>query len=102
MKNKIIKDLRNMRTSDFSNILKSDNIGANIRYFRVEHACMTQEEFAAEINVVRSTLANYELLQRSVPLDVLLRITDLFNISLDILCYRRTFLERLEGRNENI
>lgn len=102
MRRRVVKDLGHMNYSDFSDSLKPDNIGANIRYFRTMHAEMTQKEFAQEINVVRSTLANYELIQRAVPLDVLQRIADLFNISLDILCYRKSYLEREGSNNENI
>ena len=74
--------------------LRSDNIGWNIRTFRDKVANMTQVEFAQQIHIGRTTLANYELGKRTVPIDILLKIADYFDISLDILCYRRNFLER--------
>ena len=74
--------------------LKSGNVGANIRYFRKEIAESTQEEFAIDVNVTRTSLAHYETNSREIPIDVLKRIAEYFDISLDILMFRKEYLSK--------
>ncbi len=54
---------------------------------RDEH--ITQEQMAQMLGISRRTYANYERGVHAMPVDVLVNIADLFNISLDDLAGRK-------------
>lgn len=70
------------------------NVGKNIRYFRKEIAEISQQEFAMKLKISRSALSNYENGINIVPLEVALNIADWFDISLDILLFRESYLKK--------
>lgn len=49
---------------------------------------LTQEQVAEKLFITRSAYSNYELGIRDIPLDILGRIADLFNTSVDYLLDR--------------
>lgn len=49
---------------------------------------MTQPELAEKLNVVKSTVANFESGQFTVSLQVLDKLHKIFNVSLDDLIYK--------------
>lgn len=53
-----------------------------------EDSDLTQEQLAKYLNVARSAIANYELETREPSLDLLVKIADYFNVSLDYLLCR--------------
>ncbi len=69
-------------------------IGENIKYFR-ERQNWFQREMAERLNISRSTLAKYETGERVPDLHTLIKIADLFNISLDHLVGRPYQMEDL-------
>lgn len=46
----------------------------------------TQEEVAKELGITRATYANYEAGKTQPDFDILLKIANYFNVSLDYLC----------------
>lgn len=60
------------------------NIGLRIKELREQNR-LTQSEFAKKISISRSSLINYETNKREVPLKILMRISELFNINMDDL-----------------
>ena len=46
-------------------------------------ANMTQEELAKKLFVVRGTIANYENMRRRPSLEVIVRYSELFNVTTD-------------------
>jgi transcriptional regulator with XRE-family HTH domain len=50
---------------------------------------LTQEELAKDLNIIRSTLANYESGFREPNFSLLIKIADYFNVSLDYLLDRK-------------
>lgn len=57
-----------------------------------------QKELAAKIGVAVPTLGNYEAGRREPPLDVLCAVSDLFDVSLDVLV-RGKEKDRPQGRS---
>lgn len=49
---------------------------------------LTQEELSKQLNITRSALGNYELGIREPSVELLIKIADYFNISLDYLLCR--------------
>lgn len=49
---------------------------------------LTQEELSKKLNITRSALGNYELGIREPSVELLIKIADYFNISLDYLLCR--------------
>ncbi len=50
---------------------------------------LTQEEFAKEIGISRDTYKNYEQERTQMPYQMLIKIADFYNISLDFLLGRQ-------------
>ena len=48
----------------------------------------TQEKIANELNIARTTYRNYENGSREPSIDLLIKIADYFDVSLDFLCGR--------------
>lgn len=70
--------------------MMSNKIGCKIRALRKMNY-LTQEQMAKKLNMTRQTLSNYELGKRIPDIFELIRIADLFQISLD----------EIVGRNPN-
>lgn len=58
--------------------------GDNLRYLR-EHAHLTQEELAKKIGVARTTLASWEIGNRSPKFKDALKIASYFGVDLDLM-----------------
>ena len=56
----------------------------NIRDLR-EDSDMTQAQIAKKLNCSQQVYSNYELGQRDIPTDVLIRLANLYNVSIDFL-----------------
>lgn len=59
----------------------------NIRKLRKENDKL-QDELAAYLNVKQTTYSKYELGKISVPVDVLIKLADFYNVSVDYLVGR--------------
>jgi len=55
-----------------------------IRDLREDHD-LTQKEMAKELNCSQQVYSNYELGQRDIPTDVLIRLASFYNVSIDYL-----------------
>ena len=62
-------------------------LNSNVKFLR-KQANMTQPELAEKLNVVKSTVANFESGQFTVSLQVLDKLHKIFNVSLDDLIYK--------------
>jgi transcriptional regulator with XRE-family HTH domain len=62
-------------------------IGVTIREIR-EKNNMRQEDLSTLLNIKQCTLSNYESEKRIPDIYTLIKIADIFNISLDYLCGR--------------
>lgn len=71
-------------------ILKGDEgmIGDNIRKLRLERE-WTQGELADRLGVSRSALGNYERELREPGIDLLIKLADTFNTTIDALVGRK-------------
>lgn len=63
------------------------NPGEIIAELRIDKS-MNQEQLATVLNVSRSTLANWEVGNRSIDIETLVIIADYFNVSCDYLLGR--------------
>ncbi len=63
------------------------NLASNIRYFREQNK-WTQQQMADHLNVSRSMIAKWENQSSHPDLDTLIRLSELFEISLDQLIGR--------------
>ena len=62
-------------------------IGNNIRKLRLKYE-LTQEDLAAKLGVSRSAMGNYERETRQPDIDMLIKMADTFNITIDELVGR--------------
>lgn len=67
-----------------------------------KNAHITQEKFAAQIGVARSTIAMYETNKSEPDFAVIQKIADYFNVSVDYLLDRETPLSSNQGRGVKI
>lgn len=63
-------------------------VGDNIRKLRLERE-WTQEELADRLGVSRQALGNYERELREPGIDLLIKLADTFNVSIDALVGRK-------------
>lgn len=56
------------------------NFGEHLREYREEELNITQGEAAYRLNLVPNTYSNYERCQRPIPIDLLPKIKETFNI----------------------
>lgn len=61
-----------------------NHLGKRIKELRLEKE-MTQEELAVQLNVTKATIILYESNKRVPPLEKLLIITDIFEVTVDDL-----------------
>ena len=66
----------------------------NIRNLREDNDKL-QVELAAYLNVKQTTYSKYELGKINVPVDVLIKLSDLYDVSLDYLVGRSKNKERI-------
>ncbi len=66
----------------------------NLKQLREERG-ITQTELARQLGVVRSTICFYESEQHSPTPEMLIKLADFFNVSVDYLLGRETFTENL-------
>ena len=59
----------------------------NIRSLRVDHG-LTQKQIAEIINVKQNTYSQYEIGVLNYPIDVLIKLADYYNVSVDYLLGR--------------
>lgn len=62
-------------------------IGDRIRELR-ESKNMRQEDLCNLLNIKQATLSQYELNKRTPDINMLIKIADIFRVSLDYLCER--------------
>ena len=55
-----------------------------IRDLREDHD-MTQKQVAAKLNCSQQVYSNYELGQRDIPTDILIKLSALYHVSVDYL-----------------
>lgn len=60
------------------------NFGDKLRTLRTE-AGMTQTDLAKRLNITKSVVSYYELRERTPSPDVLIKLADIFHISIDYL-----------------
>lgn len=58
--------------------------GERIRQLRIQSGC-TQEKLAKELNIDRSLLSHVEAGKRGCSVDLFVRLSNYFNVSLDLL-----------------
>ncbi len=75
------------------------NFGEYLRQYREEELNITQTEAAYRLNLIPNTYSNYERCERPIPIDLLPKIKETFNIPdelfLDMLLDRRRNKKRL-------
>lgn len=64
-----------------------DILARRLKLCRTEHG-LTQREVAIYCNITEKAYQNYELMTREPKLEVLLKIADVFHVSLDYLVGR--------------
>ena len=55
-----------------------------IRDLREDHD-LTQKQVAKELNCSQQVYSNYELGQRDIPTDILIKLSSLYNVSIDYI-----------------
>ncbi|MBR0581271.1 MULTISPECIES: helix-turn-helix domain-containing protein [Bacillus] len=65
-------------------------LGDRLRSLREKHN-LTQEQIAKKIGISRGTYAHYEINKRRPDYETLIKITDIFNVSLDYLLTGKEF-----------
>lgn len=76
------------------------NPGEIIAELRIDKG-MNQEQLATVLNVSRSTLANWEVGNRSIDIETLVIIADYFNVSCDYLLGRTKHKYNFALENKN-
>lgn len=73
----------------------------NIKTIRKKNN-LSQKQFSQLINVPPSSIAGYEVQSREVPLDVIMKICETFNISIDVFTKTDISLPRPENLSGEI
>lgn len=61
-----------------------DNFATRLKELRLQYR-LTQTQLAERLGVSKSTISYYELLERTPSPDILVRLAEIFNVSLDYL-----------------
>ncbi len=61
-----------------------DNFATRLKELRMQYR-LTQTQLAERLGVSKSTISYYELLERTPSPDILVRLAEVFNVSLDYL-----------------
>ena len=64
----------------------------NIRNLRIDNN-YTQQQIAAYLNIKQNTYSQYEIGVLNYPIDVLMKLADLYNVSVDYLLGRTQIKE---------
>lgn len=64
-----------------------------------EDADLTQMQLAKKLNITQMALSHYETGRRGIPIDILIKIADYFNCSIDYLL-KRTDIKELAQKNK--
>ncbi len=56
----------------------------NIRILREDHD-LTQKQISDYLHCSQQVYSNYELGQRDIPTDILIRLSDFYNVSIDYI-----------------
>lgn len=70
--------------------LDSRHIGSKIRTLRMREG-LTLERLAVALNIKRNMLSNYELGKSTISAELLTKVADYFNVSLDYFAQHQTF-----------
>lgn len=77
-------------------------IGNSIRYIRKEHK-LTQEQLGKLLGLTKSAIVNYETGIRKIPVDVLVKFTNLYGISIDrMIKKQKTLADVIQSETGNI
>ena len=63
---------------------EGDGVFRRIRDLREDHD-LTQKQVAKELNCSQQVYSNYELGQRDIPTDILIKLSSLYNVSADYI-----------------
>ena len=64
--------------------------GENLHYLRISND-MTQTDLANKLDITHQTISNYEHGNRYCDLDMLIQISELFNVSIDDLLKKKLY-----------
>jgi transcriptional regulator with XRE-family HTH domain len=78
-----------------------DSLGDRLKMLRTEKR-MTQYELAKELNMARSTYAQYEVNRRQPEIDTLKKLADYFNVTTDYLLGRTEYRSARLARKEEL
>ncbi|MBC1597289.1 helix-turn-helix domain-containing protein [Listeria seeligeri] len=76
--------------------------GNTIKYIRKNIFEVTQEELGAYLGVERNTISAWENGENNIPSNQLIKIADLFRLSLDVICLREDYLKEKGVINNGI
>lgn len=77
-------------------------IGENIKFLRAKHK-MSQQALADKLDVTRTSLSDYERMHTQMSNETLIKVSEVFDISLDALLKKKLEEENLEVlRNEDL
>ena len=68
------------------------NLGQKLKTLRKSYG-LTQAELGEHLDITKSAIVNYETGIRKIPLDLLIKMADFYNISVDTLLLRDKTLE---------
>ena len=63
---------------------EGDGMFQRIRDLREDHD-LTQKQVAAKLNCSQQVYSNYELGQRDIPTDILIKLSSLYDVSIDYI-----------------
>lgn len=66
------------------NIIGDNQMYERIRNLR-EDRDLTQKQLATELNCSQQVYSNYELGQRDIPTDILIKLSEFYNVSTDYI-----------------
>lgn len=87
---KLVEDLLN--NQEKITVFKH-SAGNTVKYIRKNIFEITQEELGAYLEVERNTISAWENGENNIPSNQLIKIADLFKLSLDIICLRENYLK---------
>ena len=70
------------------------NLGQKLKYLRKQSG-MTQEQLGMQLGITKSAIVNYETGIRKIPFDLLVKIADQFQITIDSLITKQKTLADL-------
>ncbi|NEW04642.1 helix-turn-helix domain-containing protein [Paenibacillus sp. SYP-B3998] len=95
----VLRDRYNIPKEVSTQVIDPDSLGFRLKALRIAVG-LTQEELAKNISLVsksselRSLIASYELNNSKPPIDVIVKLSDYFNVSCDFLLRGKEFERR--------